>query len=1115
MGEIEAVFGTVLEVSHGSSMAVTTDGGVVQLVVGNDTTIRIGSDEVTLDDVVNGDRVVATAIRQDDGALVGEQILIIPQESKTVTKHIVGVVVEVEGREITIQRRDGSTVSVHVPTGVEMPEPGEALTAVAELNRLSGSLTAKALEPTADTVERIREAADRADDAQDRERLKEIAEEARNQHLSAVEAARRALDRARQAIFEAPEARAKAEQRFNEVTAKFEELQERYEEEAVEREEAPPRLHINGTLRSVDNERFVILTSAGEEFSFTYNEDTMAVFKAGEESSEERSRAPFTEVVAGMEPGDAVTVEYRSSRGDPLALVVNILPPELSAALQDALDAHGRSMFTGTITLVEQTPDSESGIGAIIVANTGGRKIVARVTVDTTITVNGRDAAIEDLAAGQNAELRLAAQDDTSETADGNDIGGNAVSISARTSVDPDETHLSGVIRDIDAETRTLAIAPRRGAVVRATVADDAAITKNGSGASFADLQAGDLVLDATRLNQRTQEIHRLVVHSPRDIRFSGVIRRVNDDTQRITVNTSRDARTLKLTATDETLITVPGTDDNASFGDLTVGARITSGEYTTEQRDGQVINVATRIIVGVAEVETVRGLVARVDHADGTLAVDTNDGALVELVAPEASARASMFKNDQQIRSLESIQPGDIVELATYTTSTGEILRLSVSSPTLERIRGTVGRVDPADSILAVDAGEGRSVELRIVHRDVAARSTAASDNATGTDITLDGRAIHTLEGVEPGDIVSLAVYVGEPGSSDTGEAITLTLYSQRHDPPRSRPSSVDAPGDSRSPSTVETSVAGVIESIEGDTWVIGGRRFIVSDRPQIFGEAPAPGLVAKASLQADSGGVFTAITISVAGRPDTNPSTRPGDVRPVSPTDGSGEENDEALFRVKGVIEAVTGNIVTVDGIRFQITRDTVISGSPAAGYEAVAVLKREGGSRLVAVSVEVSDERVVPTPRGPSRPTVPPGQPTSTATPGPTGGALETISIHVDEISEQVIKSGDRIIIVPGSMTGEFTAGADIMLRVRLIERSLLDRFLETDEISALEGNPLFEESSNDAEGLLYEAVAVEPGEPDEDSPQDDENESPEVEVTETPAPTVLPDLGTLLP
>ena len=67
-----------------------------------------------------------------------------------------------------------------------------------------------------------------------------------------------------------------------------------------------------------------------------------------------------------------------------------------------------------------------------------------------------------------------------------------------------------------------------------------------------------------------------------------------------------------------------------------------------------------------------------------------------------------------------------------------------------------------------------------------------------------------------------------------------------------------------------IELTVSGVIEAISGDTWVIDGQVFIVDSATRFIGENAEVGMVAVAVLESEPGGIFTAVAVSVTGRPN-----------------------------------------------------------------------------------------------------------------------------------------------------------------------------------------------------------------------------------------------------
>jgi hypothetical protein len=153
--------------------------------------------------------------------LIALKTIIQIANSQHITKHIVGVVTDATSEEISIQTRNGDVVVVLISAGVEVPLVGDGITLVAQLDRLSGVLTARGFELTSKTVERLESASDRAADQAEKERLSQIAIDARSKHLSALDDASRALQRVIDAGRVDREALDHAADQINEIQRRF------------------------------------------------------------------------------------------------------------------------------------------------------------------------------------------------------------------------------------------------------------------------------------------------------------------------------------------------------------------------------------------------------------------------------------------------------------------------------------------------------------------------------------------------------------------------------------------------------------------------------------------------------------------------------------------------------------------------------------------------------------------------------------------------------------------------------------------------------------------------------------------------------------------------------
>ncbi|MSQ08764.1 MAG: hypothetical protein EXR44_05645 [Dehalococcoidia bacterium] len=878
-----ALFGTVLDVTPPDRISVVTDSGTVKLIIGTTTKFKIGAENGKIENVAPGDKVVATATRIDDATFNGVNVLIRAGEhSKPVIKHIVGTIVDVADGHVTIQTRDGDNITVDVASGIEMPEVGTVVTTVATLDRVTQRLLAKVFERAENVVDRIQAAADKATNAQEAQRLKDLAYEARQSQLSALEEAKRALERAMQQVAEAQSQAKKAGERLKELEEKLKKLNDQYKEEAKLRGEQQPHSRVKGVLYGSDSQGWTFTIRTNEsELNFTYDDNTRAAGIAANEEGDEviicdpcaDGRLPFLQDVLATVPlGASVIVEYEIGTEPPLAVGVLFVEPGLPKEVRDALDEREKGFFIGTITLVEKSLEGNEATGLIVVVDEqSSRKAVARITKDTEIIVDGDAAAFGDLAVGQKAEVRF--DDDVIRAASGASAAAargllDAVAVRARNNVDEDaEVKIAGIIREVQPEQRVIIIVPRDGGPVKVHVDDDAKLQKDGAPAIFAALRDGDLVLDATRYAPLTGEVERLVALSPRDVDFKGVITgieaaRIEFQTAaaasrselisglKVTVN-RRDSERTTVLATRETKL-LSRNSGGISASDLKVGDVIVGGQFRTVEVNGAAYNLALSIIIGATEIDTVRGIVRKVDAYSGTLVVEVTGRRNVELDAQ--SQIAAMFKNESPIETLHLIEVGDIVENATFEVRNSTILKLSIVSANTARVSGLVGDMDADAGALVIKSREGnQGVELRV---------------SGDTRIRLNGREAETLDGVEADD-TAVAIYVPDPGDKSKGLALLLQIFN-RSKADVARPAT---PGTTNvRPSKVETTVAGKIGAIDGNTWVIGDKKFQVNSQTLYFGQKPQVGLIARVSLQTDENGAATAMAVTVVGRPGDN---------------------------------------------------------------------------------------------------------------------------------------------------------------------------------------------------------------------------------------------------
>ncbi len=1121
---LEAIFGTVVEVKLPDTLAVATNSDVTTVIVPSND---VFTGEITsIEDITEGDRVVGSIHIADDGVTTADKLLIVPDLTKSVTRHILGVILEIQDGVIVVQDRDGNTISIDVPEGIEIPEVGTVVTAVAQLDRATGRLEAQAFDRVEDAVQRLQEAKDRVTDSDLKDELEERLERARDQHLSALERARQGLERAQAAISAAIAERDEAQRRLAEVQSRFDDLRQRYVQEASDRDERLPELRTEGTLNYDEDEwaepegEFSLVPRINDAddsvtHTFTWDEKTLAIVPVEIREADPDSPAvtatlarsvalPLNDVKSLIPSGSQVMVQYDPNTEPARATLITVLPPTLPDAIEDALERERLRSINGFITLVDETPELDATIGVIVVANRQhDLKIAAKITEETEIEVDGNPARFNQLAAGMSVEVEFdaATADPASDAAASLTGRLNALRIRAVSEIDDDDVHVAGVIAGLDQETRTVGILTRDGDIVRAQVVDEAVIVKDGVQSRFGALEVGDLVLDATRFNRNTLVLTRLVVQSPRAVGLSGTITGLDRNPDRLTITTA-NGRVLVVFVIDSTMIrTENGTQ--VLFSQLSVGDKVLKGEAQPVQRDGHTVLVGRELVVGDSNIATARGVVARVDADAGNIRIvarNTSAGAnspsrFIDLSVAENN-RSLLFKNDERIRTLAPVEPGDIVESVSYVTSTGTIVKMSVVSPNLQRVRGVVSAV--TSNGLTVWTSNGLTVGLAVVDE---------------TAITLNGRRITSLRLVDRGDIVAEAVYIASEANPARGVALKITLISPLPVPGESLVPT-DPDGTELDPGVVEATVSGVIEEISNEAWVIGDHKFLVNEKTRFFGERPQKGLVAKATLVLDDDGEFVATAISVAGRPDTNPTTRPVEIQPVEPGDGPD------LVRILGKVQDFERGeedrlkLVVIDGVNVVIVSNTVIAGEPEVGVSALAVVRRTPGGAVVANSVifikpknsgsgNNDDETGIgpgEEPKDPSDDDVQPSGPASTpsddeddvnipsTTPtedddnssgGNTGSTtaeesdLKLETITVERISGRVVIADGKTYLLKAVQVLGLGIGDTLEVSVRKVDGDKIDTELNLLDRFAVTSNPLYQADTSSGSNALFVA------------------------------------------
>ncbi|MGY8880780.1 MAG: DUF5666 domain-containing protein, partial [Dehalococcoidia bacterium] len=505
-------------------------------------------------------------------------------------------------------------------------------------------------------------------------------------------------------------------------------------------------------------------------------------------------------------------------------------------ALEAVLEHESRRAFTGVITLVEIDGSLEDALGIVIATNEKqGVKVAAKVTGETEITLDGHSSGIFALDAGQDVDIQFeSASADSISDITGSDVTLRSLAIRARSSAPSGEDHISGIVESLDLDDAVITIRPTDGALVRLTVGGDAQIVRNGSAAVIADVKIGDLVIDATRIDTESSDLTRLVVVARKNVKFSGTVTGIGREPDRLQV-TGVNGQSLNVLITDETWVIID--ERRVKFSSVVAGMNVVNGVYSVTGRGGTFYNVGTIISIESPKVGKASGIITSVNFNEGKLTVlsgKSTETKLIELQMPETPLGENLIKDGVSIRSLLDIERGDRVDIVFYVLDSGIVQKLSVVSDNFIQSRGTLVSIPDSARYVVVKLVDGREFDLWMGRE---------------TSIQLNGRHIHSLRPVteliadareratEISTLVSEVLFIRDSVDSNLGVIISIKFQVKFED---------ESSGtNSEHKGTVELSVSGVVEAIDGDSWVINGRVFTVDRATQYRGRTAGVGEV------------------------------------------------------------------------------------------------------------------------------------------------------------------------------------------------------------------------------------------------------------------------------
>ena len=894
---LTGLFGTVVAIGS-DSITLGTDAGVVRLKVAANTSFEIGGDDGALSDIKEGDRIATTVLETAGDDLVAENLLVRPR-SGAQTRHIVGVVLESGEDQLTLVDRSGKIVTLDFPAGAELPAVGEAVTVVARRDALTNRLIARATERLEETIARIEVALRQIEqtgagtDSEKGRQLRSLIEENGRRHLTALQEAL---------------GRSEGDPQGN-IRTNLLRFHTQYSAAADLIGSEAPGVTVSGVVSEATRDRITITTADGSVSVYAIGVAT----RFGTES--DARQALFGPLPAtGLGAGDLVIVEFSpiDSSATPIATHITLKQPELSTALIDTLQASENRQFVGVVTRVDLAQDLQDVTGIVIVTNEeSGQKLVLKTNKTTEITLDGTPEVIGNLVPGLGIAVNL----DSS--------GLLAIELSAWSRVDR-ERHVRGVIEFIDLDKGIIGIAPERGPLVVVGISGDGVLSKNGRKTTIAELQIGDLVLNATRFDVESGEITSIVARSPQ-LSFTGVVRGVDREDHSITVEPEGGdpMKVLILSSTEFS----PSNRLRNSFVDVEVGDLLRQGEFRLVKVGGTVRNVASLLVLQPARLTKARGIVYSVNAEDQSITIESRSGELLTLAVPENGARVKLSKDDVRVRDLLTISEGDLVEEALFIDETRSILSLSVVTPGAIALSGRIASVADSDGLVVIATSDGRRLAVR----------------PTGDSrLERDGE-IAPVTVFNTGDEVSRILYQPalEPDGVSDGDIIVLEVVSR--DRVRTR-IDADTPARTGRPPHAEVRLSGTLRTAGEDNWIVNGRDFFIGRDSAVHGNLE-DGAVVRVTARSTDDGTFEAILVEVTAPPPPPAFELPDDA-------------ELEVFSFSGQILLIRRNTLFADGRRFLITYQTVIEGEPVADAVFDAMVARAENGDLILLTLNVQE-------------------------------------------------------------------------------------------------------------------------------------------------------------
>ncbi len=380
--EKTALFGVVTGNPLTGLIEVVTRDGAITLIIDDQTTIRDRKGGVKLSEIKVG-MTVAGYYTDGDGGAVAKNLTFVSRKQKKSFEHVVGVILERKEKTFTVKTAQGELIEIELGDDDEGDEaqPGSMIATVVERDEETGELKSKALQTAQETVDRLNKSIDYEISLAQRKLLKTRISVTATVHMTRLY---EALD----------EIKADTKAR---IQAAYEEFQVSYEATLRENLLEPVTVKMTGTVISVSGSEVDVLSVSDG-----------TVWKLRVTGSTVIKRSDGTEVtIADILPGQTIEIQAApgSATGRPMAKYIRLLLVE--KAKPKRTEQQNDNTIIGTIILVESGSDEVETV--VVVALDDGSDSAASLSDDTVVVVDGEELSVDELEAGQEVEIILAA----------------------------------------------------------------------------------------------------------------------------------------------------------------------------------------------------------------------------------------------------------------------------------------------------------------------------------------------------------------------------------------------------------------------------------------------------------------------------------------------------------------------------------------------------------------------------------------------------------------------------------------------------------------------------------------------------------------------------------